>query len=512
LKFIQVFYQLYYRIKRKKSFTNYLPKKDVSFRKLQFDIDICSKHIILSENHFDFLNLKKDFGKDIDWYFQEYGKLWNYNLQYFDYLFQRDVSDTVKIHYLKDIITSLKNGDIRLEAYPVSLRIMNSIRYLSNKPYDKDIINSFYAQLGYLYRHLEYQILGNHLLENAFALFMGGYAFDNEKWKRTGKKLLCKELGRQILSDGSHFELSAMYHKVILFRMIELVDWYSKTENPEYLFLEFIKANTTKMLNWLYTISLYENEIPYFNDSVNNVTYSNEQLFSFAQRLNFHPPTKTNLKESGYRKFEKSKYQCVVDVGPIGASYQPGHAHADALSFILYYKKMPFFVEMGTSTYQAGIVRDAERSTEAHNTVVVNNENQSELWANFRVGNRANVTIEFEQNNQIKASHNGYKKKYGIIHQRNFIFEANKINIIDTLLNDKKNRGGKAYFHFHPDRNVVLDNNCINVDDVVQITFNEIQSIFLVDYNFAVEFNTYKVGKMAIVSFYDQLITNIDLR
>ncbi|MDR1056779.1 MAG: heparinase II/III family protein, partial [Prevotellaceae bacterium] len=438
--------------------------------------------------------MKKDFGKNIDWSFQAYGKLWNYNLQYFDYLFQRDISDTVKIQYLKDIITSLKNGDIRLDAYPVSLRIMNGIRYFSNKPCDKDIIISFYAQLEYLYCHLEYQILGNHLMENAFALFMGGHAFNNEKWKRRGKKLLCRELERQILPDGAHFELSPMYHKIILFRMLELMDWYGNIEKPDADFLAYIKNKATSMLNWLHTISLYENDIPYFNDSANNITYSNQQLFGFARQLNLPVPTTIDLKESGYRKFGKNKYQCVVDVGPIGASYQPGHAHADALSFVLYYEKMPFFVETATSTYQEGSVRNDERSTKAHNTVVVNDDNQSEVWASFRVGSRANVTIEFEQNNRIGASHDGYKRKYGITHQRNFIFENTKINIVDTLLNDKKCRGGKAYFHFHPDRNIILNNNCISIDDIARITFNEAQSVVLADYNFAVEFNSYKTG------------------
>jgi hypothetical protein len=512
LKFIQVFYQLYYRIKRENTFTHYLPKQNVSFRKLRFDIDICSRQIILNENHFDFLNLKKDFGKDIDWNFQAYGKLWNYNLQYFDYLFQHNISDTVKIQYLQGIIKSLNNRNIRMESYPVSVRVINGIRYFSNKPDDSEIISSFYAQLEYLYHHLEYQILGNHLLENAFALFMGGYVFDNEKWKRKGQKLLYKELERQILSDGSHFELSPMYHKIILFRMMELVDWYGKTENPEGVFLEFIRTKTVKMLNWLYTVSLYENEIPYFNDSADNVTYSNQQLFDFAQCLNFPPPQKINLKESGYRKFERSKYQCVVDVGPIGAPYQPGHAHADALSFILHYKKTPFFVETGTSTYQAGSVRNDERSTKAHNTVVVNEDNQSEVWASFRVGKRANVTIEFEQDNRIRASHDGYTRKYGIIHQRNFIFTDTKINIVDTLLNDRKNKGGKAYFHFHPDRKVILNNNCICIDDTARITFNEVQHVVLVDYNFAVEFNSYKIGKMAIVLFHHQLTTDIEFK
>jgi uncharacterized heparinase superfamily protein len=456
--------------------------------------------------------LTKEFGEKIDWNFQQSGALWNYNLQYFDYLFQENISDEEKLYYLEDITDWLERNKLRLQSYPVALRVINSIRYFSVKPVSQKTVNGLYAQLEYLYHNLEYQISGNHLLENAFTLFMGGYVFNNEKWKNAGKNLLYGELSEQILSDGAHFELSPMYHKIILFRVMELIDWYGKTENPEPVFLRFVKDKAIKMLNWLYTVSLYENEIPYFNDSANNITYTNQQLYDFARQLDLPYPTTVNLTESGYRKFTTDKYQCITDVGQIGASYQPGHAHADALSFVLYYDKMPFLVETGTSTYQIGSVRNHERSTKAHNTVAVNDENQSEVWAGFRVGNRANVMIELDRNNRIKASHDGYKRKYGIIHQRDFLFENNKITITDILLNNKQNQTGQAYFHFHPDRKVTVDHYCINIDNIINITFDKCQTVVLADYNFAEEFNTYQTGKKAIVSFIHQLNTTIEIK
>jgi hypothetical protein len=511
LKPVQVFYQIYYRIKIKKPFCSYLPKKDVTFNKLQFNIPIRSKQIILSKNHFRFLNLEKQFEKQIDWNFQGLGKLWNYNLQYLDYLFQEDIEDDEKLRYLGDITAWLQSDKLQLQAYPVSLRVINEIRYFSSKTEDKAIIHTLYAQLNYLYQNPEYQILGNHLLENAFTLFMGGYAFDNVRWKTKGQNLLYNELEKQLLPDGAHFELSPMYHKIILFRLLELIDWYSKIADLDTDFSKFIWGKAINMLNWLYTISLGQYTIPHFNDSADNITYSNKEIFEFAKQLNLPVPVKIKLKESGYRKFEKGKYQSIVDVGPIGASYQPGHAHADALSFVLYYEEKPFLVEAGTSTYQIGDIRNQERSTQAHNTVVVNENNQSEVWSGFRVGNRAQVLIEKESNDFIKASHNGYKQKYRIIHERSFLFRDNQISVIDALTGNQRKNKATAYFHFHPDRTVVQNDNVIYIDGSAKVVFEKAEEILLFNYHFSDQFNEYQIGKVAAIRFSHQLSTTIYL-
>ena len=44
--------------------------------------------------------------------------------------------------------------------------------------------------------------------------------------------------------------------------------------------------------------------------------------------------------------------------------------------------------DTGCSTYVPGAVRSYERSTKAHNTVVIDGRNSSEVWASHRVGRR----------------------------------------------------------------------------------------------------------------------------
>jgi uncharacterized heparinase superfamily protein len=66
-----------------------------------------------------------------------------------------------------------------------------------------------------------------------------------------------------------------------------------------------------------------------------------------------------------------NKAVALLDVAPIGPDYQPGHAHADTLSFELSLFGQRLLVNSGTSEYEISPVRQYERSTKAHNTVVL---------------------------------------------------------------------------------------------------------------------------------------------
>ena len=87
LKLIQIYYRLFYL------FRNKVYKKKYSFKDVKSNSKVVWKNTIhlnqsfYGNNTFEFLNKKKKFNK-IDWNFSENGKLWNYNLVYFDFLNQ----------------------------------------------------------------------------------------------------------------------------------------------------------------------------------------------------------------------------------------------------------------------------------------------------------------------------------------------------------------------------------------------------------------------------------------
>ncbi|HHB93991.1 MAG TPA: alginate lyase family protein [Campylobacterales bacterium] len=487
LKPIQIWYRLYYFARKKIRDTigkKPLFSKESTIKLLNL---IESIHIIdcyKGQNRFIFLNLDKKFEGKIDWNYSEYGKLWTYNLTYFDYLSQDNQEDNLSLmNSFVDDISTIKDG---LEPFPISLRGINWIKYLSyNSIRDKNIENSLYAQYYILLDNLEYHLLGNHLLENGFSLLFGAYYFEDEVLYQKSKNILFEQLDEQILDDGAHFELSPMYHQIMLFRLLDCINLVGNNSWKDKELLEFLRTKAELMLGWLENISYSNGEIPLLNDSANSIAPTTHQLFDYAKRLNLQVKT-IELNDSGYRKVSNNRYECVVDIGCIGAEYIPGHAHADTFSFEFRVDGKPFIVDTGLSTYETCDRRTVERSTCSHNTVEINGQNQSEVWGGFRVANRAKVINIKESNDSIEAIHNGYNS---ILHTRRWSFREDRV-IIEDILNKSSN--AVARFHFHPD---------VNEDDIVRSFDLEQYDFKISSYMFSPEFNRQIDAKVLEIKF-----------
>ncbi|WP_183078857.1 alginate lyase family protein [Sphingobacterium puteale] len=436
----------------------------------------------------------------------DFGKLWNYNLEYFDYLQQNDISTNEKERLIEDFYKFSISKKRKLEPYPVSLRSINIIRFvLDSNRLNADFLKFVCQELDYLSKNYEYHILGNHLLENAFALCLGGAFFNNKNWHAKAVKILQNQLSEQILKDGGHFELSPMYHQIIFYRTLELLDWYENYPKKDKKFEFFLRKIAEGMKSWLIEISFENGDIPLFNDAANGIAMKTEDLLAYATRCGVNT-VDIALGESGYRTYKGKNYEIKVDVGPIGADYQPGHAHADSLSFILYSNRQPLLVEQGTSTYQIGFRRDLERSTSAHNTIVVAGKNQSEVWGGFRVGARANTTVLAETENKLVASHDGYRK-LNLAHKRSFGFKDDRIEIEDFLSSEAE---ATAFFHLHPTRTVEkFDASTYIIDGRIKVVMVGAHDIKLEEYKFADQYNNYHIAKRLVASFSKSLNTSI---
>lgn len=488
LKPTQVFHQIKYRIFRSKLLTAYKIEVSDTQQLSFFSLPRIANVLEVENNnyHFQFLNLSKKYSDIIDWNDQTHGKLWNYNLQYSDFLRQENISSEEKITILKSQYLALSNGQLPLEPYPVSLRIMNVVRFLSqnNQTQDKEIVNYLRAEVNYLSNRLEYHLLANHLLENAFALMMGASYFKDEKLQKKATQILKSELKEQILSDGAHFEVSPMYHQIILFRVLECFQ-YVPSDSP---LSSTLKSVAKKMAAWLLNISFYNGDIPHFNDSAEGISFSTPELLSIANNLNIIP-SKLELGSSGYRKIKTGKLELFADIHGISPSYQPGHAHADTFSYCLNYDNTPIIVDTGISTYNVCSRRDYERSTDAHNTISVNNQNSSEVWASFRVAKRVKVKILKDTSDEVIASHNGYQK-VGITHQRDFKIDDKGIMIEDQLGNRPIGTIIKSNIHFHPLVKIQKqEEGVFKLNDVLLLTIIGGENIELNSYSFCDGYN-----------------------
>lgn len=471
-------------------------------QKLSF-FDAPAIHSYLKEEsdqfHFEYLNLTRSYPKSsVDWNDQTHGKLWNYNLQYLDFLKQEDVSVKVKIDLVSDIYSWLWSGKLPLEPYPASLRIMNLIRFLSTQEIDQsskdELIKYLGAEVTYLSKNLEFHLLANHLLENAFAWWMGALFFNHQEWIKKSSKLLKSQLDEQILADGAHYELTPMYHQIILFRVLEA--YYFSPNQYELKFI--LKEKAELMLGWLSHLTFPNGSLPHFNDTTEGIAYAPVFLKGIEKCIGLNSANKP-LNESGYRKLVSRDLRLVADMEGIKPSYQPGHAHADTFSFVLHQGQVPVIVDPGISTYTISPRRDWERSTLAHTTVTVDRKNSSIVWAGFRVAKRAKVTFQKDESNHIIAFHNGFGNQ---LHQREFKRISNGFEIVDQILNYNGKSLLEARFYLHPAIHPeFVSSTQIQLLGTLMMEFEGFDSIQVAPYEFANGYNSLLPAQSLLVSF-----------
>jgi uncharacterized heparinase superfamily protein len=512
LKLTQIKYQIWYRIKSR--FLKISWYKKYSYSHLDFVSKPSSTNLIaykgkyLGPLHFKFLNQTHQFKKgELDWNFSEFGKLWNYNLQYFDYLHNPYMPIDEKEELIIDFCNSIYNNKVKLEPYPTSLRIINWILFSSRTGFKSYLFeNCVKQQINYLENNLEYHIQANHLMENLISLCVSAIALKNQKLFEQSYLKLEKELKEQILKDGGHYECSPMYHCIILSKLLILAEALN-SNSKNLIDFPVLTDRIGRMIGWLHAICFKKGIFIHFNDSANEIAVGIDLLEKAADVLNIMP-NQQPLSDSGYRKLGVGEMELLVDVGGIIPSYQPGHAHSDMLSFGLFYKSMPMIIDLGTSTYQLGSVRQFERSTKAHNTVTINNHDQSEIWGGFRVGRRANIIIEKDSGNQLIASHDGYVKIFGKTHRRNFSVVDEGISITDEII-DVNGSQTENIARFYLDASTLpeYDENCsaVKLNEQIKISFEGNTSISITSYDQPFGYNLFQKSKVIEVIFGTQL-------
>ena len=407
---------------------------------------------MLAPNRFRFIGLDAELRTTEDWNSQQHAKLWLYNLHYFDDLRADHAIERTEWHralmeqWRVDNPPAFGNG---WEPYPLSLRIVNWICWaLANHPLDSTILQSLAVQIRNLRVTLEFHLLGNHLLANAKALIFGGCFFSGpeaDEWLRNGLDLLNTELREQILNDGAHFELSPMYHAIILEDVLDLIQLGRIFPAELGLNTHPWKVLAARMLSWLAAMTHPDGEISFFNDAALGIARSPAALTAYATDLDITPPNNAFLPlrrqvASGYTRLEVGPICAFFDAAEIGPSYLPGHGHADVLSLEVSIDGLRLLTNSGTSTYAPGALREAERATASHVTVVVDEHSSSEVWASFRVGRRAHpFDVHCGETDDgivwAEACHDGYRWLPGQpVHRRRVEISSNLLRIIDDVI------------------------------------------------------------------------------
>lgn len=440
---------------------------------------------VVGPERFDLLGETRTLA-DHGWDDPAVDRLWRYNLHYFDDLSAPDAHARAAWQHAllrRWVAENAPGQGTGWEPYPTSLRIVNWAKWsLAGETLPPECVQSLAAQTRWLTRRLERHLLGNHLFANAKALVFAGLFFEGaeaEGWLAQGLEILNREIPEQILADGGQFELSPMYHALALEDLLDL-------HNVARTFADSVPAKwralvaawparIAAMRFWLAAMCHPDGEISFFNDATVGIAPPPAELEEYARRLEVGaaPPLNdgvTALSSSGYVRLAYGDAVAILDVAQIGPAYLPAHAHADTLSFELSVFGQRVLVNSGISRYGDGAQRLGERGTAAHNTVVVDGTNSSEVWSGFRVGRRARplgLAIDPGDPATVVCAHDGYRRLHPEVrHERRWKARRGELRVEDQVTG----RVGRAEarFHLHPE--VTIADNSAATESPVTLT------------------------------------------
>lgn len=391
-------------------------------------------------------------------------KLWTYNLHYMAWIFDLEPEGRGEwiTRWIKE--NPRAGGGNGWEPYPVSLRLFNWCKHyaLSGTLPSAEARESLSHQAGWLAANLEFHIDGNHLLENLLALQFAAFHLDLSHPRGASlesriARLLGRELEDQFLADGGHYELSPMYHAILLERMLDLLNVWPEGNASREGLRGLIERKARAALDWLETMSV-GGRFALFNDACYDAAPDASALLDFGARLLGRTPVGRiplrSLAATGYHRAEAGPFTVIFDAGRLGPDHQMGHAQGDMLSFCLWLRDIPVLVHPGNYEYLPGAMREYCRSTASHNTLVPEGCEQAEWWSSHRVGRRGySLSIETADRRgkvTLAASHDGFRRvSGGPVHRRVLEVTSAEVAVHDELEGTGKG-ASRAWFHLHP--------------------------------------------------------------
>ena len=119
LQWIQIKYRLLQPWKRRRAKLRPLASTPTVRPDFHLLPSIPASNIWQGGQTFEFLNLQHSFKDSIDWNYAAYGKLWTYNLTYFEYLSQTDLPPADGLQLIRDFIRQSETIRDGLEPFPI---------------------------------------------------------------------------------------------------------------------------------------------------------------------------------------------------------------------------------------------------------------------------------------------------------------------------------------------------------------------------------------------------------
>lgn len=248
---------------------------------------------------------------------------------------------------------------------------------------DSLVSNFLHENVAFLLDNVEHELCNNHVERNLAALCLY-FSYVDQVPLAIAARLerdVAYLVERTILQDGVQIERSPMYQGLSVASLAVIAE--APFLSPA--LRETLARKTAAARDAFAVLCHPDGQVALFNDS-----WHDEVPHLTGPSA---PDGRSLLANGGYARLSQGADLCLLDAGPLGPKWNPGHGHADFLAIEITLGGHRLIVDPGTSRYNTGPERARERSAEAHNGPVWSGCEPVEFLGCFKVGRMAEAQL-----------------------------------------------------------------------------------------------------------------------
>ena len=389
-------------------------------------------------------------------------------LHSFFWLFSLDLKSSNKITQSIILNWIENNQNYNPKNWEIDTLSKRIISWLSNSKLSYENSDTIYKeqfnknikkQINHLINEISRSSLVDDKMIGCSAIILTGLSFKDEKNLNYGLNLLKKIINSSFDSEG--FPKSRNIRQLIFYLkyFILIREWLkeSQTEIPEYLNEIIFYLGQAFSFTWQNI-----NQSLLFNG---NHIADNSDFDKYLKLHNYKFKSEAN-EYGGYIILKNKSVILSADIGPSPDKKFSNDYQSGSLSFEIYYKENKLISNSGYFQNFKHQLNSISKSTATHSTLTLDNRSSCKLKKNtdgyLKIEKDLKILkkiVVFEKNYwKIIASHDGYIKDYGIIHERQIEFfpEANKFIGHDKLLKKSNFKSSDFEIRFHFDPNAKI--------------------------------------------------------
>ena len=373
-----------------------------------------------------------------------------------------------------------RNSKFNEKSWDFDLTAKRIIAWLSNHKLTYEDCNdefklkfdySIQKQANYLLNEIHNSSEFENKIIGCAAIILTGLAYnDHKNYLENGLNLLKKIIKSSIDNQGFPRSRSIRQLSLYLKYFIIIREWFKESQNriPDYIDENIYYLGQSYCFTWQNI-----NQDIFFNG---NYLSNNDEFNQYLKRFGYKFVNE-NKEHAGYAILKNKNIVLVMDVGPspiqkFSKDYQSG-----ALSFEIISKGKKLINNSGYFPNKTSKFNKFSKSTSLQNTMIIEDNSSCDFIKNekseYIIKNGLKISkknIVFETNYwKISASHDGYYKKFKLIHEREIEFypEQEKFVGFDKILKKhKKNIKFDIRFHLNPNSKVMKtqDNKSILIE------------------------------------------------